>query len=392
MKLHSLLFVAALCLLPAASLAQSIVPQPFQLLSNASASGPIVTPMGGSYQLSLSGTFGGTSVAITETSPSGQAFTLATYTSAITTPVCVTVPASFTVQAIITGGTPSALYSTMGGQGIGSCPSSGGSVTANQGTPGAVTAGWPTTNGEPADTTGTFTNGTQTGNVTTASVDGYAAAIISIHGTYNTATATFLASDDAGTTFYPLACNRIDGSNAPELGYTSLTNVSRAWLCATQGFDEIQVLSSAVTSGTVNVRISQSAAPIQAPSQQSVTNSGVFATQDTLTPSATVGISTQSCTVACASTIVSGAHSVYGISGSATVTGTILVYDATSCSANGTVTPKKAFAYTVANASIGISWADVPMINATGIAVCFSSTGPYTATASTTAFLSVDYK
>jgi hypothetical protein len=108
--------------------------------------------------------------------------------------------------------------------------------------------------------------------------------------------------------------------------------------------------------------------------------------------SATVGISTQSCTVACASTIISGAHALYSISGSATVTGYILVYDATSCAANGTVTPKKAFAYPVANYPIGISWGAIPMINATGIAVCFSSTGPYTATASTTAFLSADFK
>lgn len=151
------------------------------------------------------------------------------------------------------------------------CGNTGGgtAATVNQGTPGAITGGWPTTNGEPADTTGTFTNATQTGNVTTPSVDGYATAIISINGTYNTATATFLASDDAGVTFYPLACNRIDNSSSPELGYTGLTNTNRAWLCATQGFDQIRVLSSAVTSGTVNVRISQSAAPIQAPAQQS---------------------------------------------------------------------------------------------------------------------------
>lgn len=111
-----------------------------------------------------------------------------------------------------------------------------------------------------------------------------------------------------------------------------------------------------------------------------------------IVPSSSTGVSTQSCTVACASTIVSGGHGVYGISGSATVTGTILVYDATSCPANGTVTPKKAFAYTVANAPIGISWSDSPMVMGTGVAVCFSSTGPFTATASTTAFLSVDYK
>lgn len=185
-------------------------------------------------------------------------------TSALVVTSCNTQSYSAGANRQVTMDTTGKLCDSGGG---GSSPST---VTANQGTPGAITAGWPTTNGEPADTTGTFTNATQTGNVTTPSVDGYATAIITIHGTYNTATATFLASDDAGSTFYPLACNRIDDTSAPELGYTGLTNVSRAWLCATQGFDEIQVLSSAVTSGTVNVRISQSAAPIQAPAQQAV--------------------------------------------------------------------------------------------------------------------------
>lgn len=125
---------------------------------------------------------------------------------------------------------------------------------------------------------------------------------------------------------------------------------------------------------------------------QGVPSGTAVPTSDTIIPTATVGLTTQSCTVACASTIVSGAHGVYGISASATVTGWVLVYDATSCSANGTVTPKKAFAYTVTNASLGISWSDIPMINATGVAVCFSSTGPFSATASTTAMLSLDYK
>lgn len=111
-----------------------------------------------------------------------------------------------------------------------------------------------------------------------------------------------------------------------------------------------------------------------------------------IAPSSTTGVTTQSCTVACASTIISGGHGTYGISGSATVTGWILVYDATSCAANGTVTPKKAFAYTVANSTIGVSWSDSPMVVSTGLAVCFSTTGPFTATASTTAFLSADYK
>lgn len=247
------------------------LPQPFNLLNNAGASGPIVSPVGGSYLFSLSGTFGGTSVAFVEVSPSGQSFTLATHTSAITAPECYTVPASYTVQAVVTGGAPSALFSTMGGVGTGSCPSGSsapvpisGTVTANQGTAASVAAGWPVINGEPADATGTFTNATQTGNVTTAGIDGYGTALVTVTGTYGTATAAFLASDDNGTTFYPIACARTDGTTGWETGYTSLSNVSRAWLCPVQGFDSIRVLSSAVASGTVNVRISQTSAPTSA--------------------------------------------------------------------------------------------------------------------------------
>lgn len=111
-----------------------------------------------------------------------------------------------------------------------------------------------------------------------------------------------------------------------------------------------------------------------------------------IAPSASQGVSTQSCTVACASSIVTGGHGLYGLSFSSTVVGWLLIYDATTCAANGTVTPKKAIAYTVANTTMGVSWNNAPMIDTTGTAACFSSTGPFTATASTTAYISLDYK
>lgn len=137
-------------------------------------------------------------------------------------------------------------------------PNADGSTNVGQGTPGAVTAGWPIVAGEPADTTGTFTNATQATAITTPSVDGYQTATITIKGTYATASATFLASDDGGTTYFSIQCARTDGSVA-ELGYTNLTNVSRAWYCPMHGFDSIEVLSSAVATGTVSVHISISA-------------------------------------------------------------------------------------------------------------------------------------
>lgn len=134
-------------------------------------------------------------------------------------------------------------------------------ATVVQGTPAAVTAGWPVINGELADTTGTFTNATQTTSVTTSgSLDGYESATISINGTFNTATAVFEGSDDGGTTWYSLQAARTDSATV-ENGYTGLTNTNRMWTLQLTGLDTVRVRSTAVTSGTVNVRISISSAP-----------------------------------------------------------------------------------------------------------------------------------
>lgn len=111
---------------------------------------------------------------------------------------------------------------------------------------------------EAADVTGTFTNGTQTTSVTNSSADGYASGLVSINGTFGTATAVFERSDDAGTTWYAVMCQRSDGS-ANETGYSSLTNTNRQWTCPVSGNDGLRVRSTAVASGTVNVRVGISA-------------------------------------------------------------------------------------------------------------------------------------
>lgn len=129
-----------------------------------------------------------------------------------------------------------------------------------QGAAGALTNGWPIVNGEANDATGTFTNATQTTSVTNNNLDGYGNTLISINGTYGTATAIFEGSDDGGTTWYTVSAAR-DDTNVIETGYTSLTNISRSWQINNSGFDSIRVRSTAVASGTANVRISSSAAP-----------------------------------------------------------------------------------------------------------------------------------
>lgn len=167
------------------------------------------------------------------------------------------------------------------------------SFGANQGTAAAITAGWPVIGGELADTTGTFTNATQTTSVTTSSFDGYSTIIVSINGTYGTATGVFEISDDAGTTWYSVNAARTDGS-AVEVGYTALTNTNRMWTLSVSGADEFRVRSTAVASGTVNVRISVESMPT--PEAASITayqptagnfnatvvGTGTFATQPTI--------------------------------------------------------------------------------------------------------------
>jgi hypothetical protein len=137
-------------------------------------------------------------------------------------------------------------------------------------------------------------------------LDGYGNVLISINGTYGTATAVFEGSDDGGTTWYGISeADRTD-SNIIESGYTTLTNTNRAWQISNPGWDSIRVRSTAVASGTVNVRISPSAAPTAAGNSVSigaalpagansigtvaiaaaqtiaVTNAGTFVTQPTI--------------------------------------------------------------------------------------------------------------
>lgn len=135
-----------------------------------------------------------------------------------------------------------------------------GTPTVTQGTAAAVSGGWPVIGGELADTTGTFTNGTQTTSVTSNSFDGYSTVIVSVNGTYGTATGVFEVSDDGGTTWYSVNAARSDGTGL-ETGYTSLTNTNRMWTLSVSGADEFRVRSTAVVSGTVNVRLSVESMP-----------------------------------------------------------------------------------------------------------------------------------
>lgn len=98
-----------------------------QLLTNASSSGSSVTiAAGGNFLFALSGTFGGTTVALTST-VNGVTTTLGSYTAAPSSAPCFAIATGTSVQATVTGGAPSGLNATLGAVGPGGC--SGGGFT-----------------------------------------------------------------------------------------------------------------------------------------------------------------------------------------------------------------------------------------------------------------------
>jgi hypothetical protein len=112
----------------------------YALLTNASASGPSYVVAGSNYLFNITGTFGGATVTVTATSPSGSQ-TLGTYTSAPASPACFAIAAGTTIQATVSGGSPSGLYATLGGVGAGGCGLTGGSTSVTQGTSPWVVSG-----------------------------------------------------------------------------------------------------------------------------------------------------------------------------------------------------------------------------------------------------------
>lgn len=256
--------IIAAMLAPCVALAQgsnTVIP----LLVNASATGNLFAgTLGGNYQINLAGTVGGSTVTVTASDSSGVQQTVATFTAVGTQ--CIALGARANLQAVVTGGSPSGLY--LNASGVQYCPNSGsGGPSTNVNIAGINSTAPGLTNplftafAEAGDTTGTFTNATQTTSVTASNGDGYGTALVSINGTYATATGVFEESDDNGTTWYSVVATRSDNSAPGETGYTTLTNTNRQWIIALSGNDSIRVRSTAVATGTVNVRISIVAAP-----------------------------------------------------------------------------------------------------------------------------------
>lgn len=172
-------------------------------------------------------------------------------------------------------------------------PGSGGSFTANQGTPGAITAGWPVTDGAGPDTTGTLVSGAGT---IIAPIDGYASLKIQVKGTYAAFTFNTLTSSDGGTTYVPLQCAAIDGTKFGT-SFTMAANQSLEIACGHQSGDdnlEVQTASGPAT-GTANFDISSASFPSDDGSTVAVAPLAPTARNF---PGCTVGSSSGSCLAA----------------------------------------------------------------------------------------------
>jgi hypothetical protein len=109
---------------------------------------------------------------------------------------------------------------------------------------------------------------------------------------------------------------------------------------------------------------------------------GPSSTTTTLQPSASTTYGTTTAvtsTAAACQVIKASAGNLYSASGYVSAASWIMVFNATSAPANGTVTPV-AMAYAPTAGSWAINYGTIPTFLSTGITVCASSTGPFTLT------------
>lgn len=140
------------------------LPQTYSLLINTAVTGATVTNLaGGTYLADLRGTVGGASIAVQVTGSDGNLVTFTTLTSAGSTGPF-SIGAGSSVKAVVSGGSPSALYLSLEGIGAGSSSGSSGGAVFGPTAVGSAAAN------PPVLMAGTA-NATATGTVQVAKVD-----------------------------------------------------------------------------------------------------------------------------------------------------------------------------------------------------------------------------
>lgn len=120
----------------------------------------------------------------------------------------------------------------------------------------------------------------------------------------------------------------------------------------------------------------------------SVTQSGAWAVSISGTPTVQSAALAPIVTPSAASALQlkASAGNLLSLMATSTVSGWLMLFDATAAPADGAVTPKWVYPL-AANGALNMAWPN-PLAFATGIIAVFSTTGPFTKTASATAFIS----
>jgi len=139
-----------------------------------------------------------------------------------------------------------------------------GTVTANQGTAAAGTAGWPTIMGNVAESTAAWTSATSVNAAVTETVTNYSTVVVTLNQTTTITggVVTFEVSDTAAfTNAYPILGVAPD-TLATGLTYTLQASTNKSWVFNVAGWAAFRVrLSTVITgTGTVNVGVQANAA------------------------------------------------------------------------------------------------------------------------------------
>lgn len=196
----------------------------------------------------------------------------------------VTLPAGQAVELLDSGGTNKASISAAGALKIdGSAVTQpiSGTVTDNQGTAAANTAGWPVTAGGIAESTAAWTSATGGNTALTLTVTGYSTVVVTLNQTttITSGAVTFETSDTAGfTNAYQAFGNRVANggngvyTNFPNSTFALQANTNTAFIINVAGWAAFRVRLSTVISGsgTVNVGVSASSVATSATYGQAI--------------------------------------------------------------------------------------------------------------------------
>lgn len=190
-----------------------------------------------------------------------------------------------------------------------------------------------TTSAQAAATTGNLTTASGAGSTVSANVSQYSVATITLKGTYAGVTVSFKASDDNGTTYYAIEASNSSSPNSASTSFTLTDNSSNMFNVTVPGVTNVEVVCTAITSGTVVTRITPTADPMVfnvAAGLVAGTNIVGKVGIDQTTPGTTNGVSITNASIAVTNAGVFAVQNTASIPAGANIIGQIELTDGTN--------------------------------------------------------------